>query len=294
MDELIGLCRGLLADGALVWGEVRFLYDWLCRNDPVRHTPFGQTVFELLERAIHSEELSANDEESLVIWLHELIGGTPVSGNDASYSTRLPLDNPPPDVEFAERAFCFTGKFSYGSRLDCQDSTAQLGGIIHENPTRQTHFLVIGQIGSRDWAHSTHGRKIEKALGLKENGLPLAIIDERHWEGALQSRRQYEGVTTPAQPSPKPPRQTSKGEASPLATPLAGKTIVITGTFEYFERSTLTAQLQALGAKVTNTVSKKTDLLLAGDAPGSKLDKATSLGIETWNEAKLLKALAST
>jgi DNA ligase (NAD+) len=87
---------------------------------------------------------------------------------------------------------------------------------------------------------------------------------------------------------------TEKRRAQPAHSPFAGKTIVITGTFENFQRSKLTAQLQALGAKVTSTVSKKTDLLLAGDAPGSKFDKASEFGIETWNEAKLLQALPST
>ncbi|MEX0774644.1 MAG: NAD-dependent DNA ligase LigA [Phycisphaeraceae bacterium] len=75
--------------------------------------------------------------------------------------------------------------------------------------------------------------------------------------------------------------------------PFANKTIVITGTLEHFQRKELAEQLEALGAKVTDSVSKKTDLLIVG-APGtagSKLDKATKFGIETWDEAKLLKNL---
>ena len=47
-----------------------------------------------------------------------------------------------------------------------------------------------------------------------------------------------------------------------------------------------------LGAKVTGSVSKKTDLVIVGAEPGSKLDKARQLGIEVWDEARLLDALA--
>ncbi len=73
--------------------------------------------------------------------------------------------------------------------------------------------------------------------------------------------------------------------------PLAGKTIVLTGTLERFTRPELAEKLEALGAKVTGSVSKNTDLVIAGDAAGSKLDKATKLGVVVWDEAALLKAL---
>jgi DNA ligase (NAD+) len=73
--------------------------------------------------------------------------------------------------------------------------------------------------------------------------------------------------------------------------PFAGKTIVLTGSLENFERTELTGRLEALGAKVTGSVSKKTDLVIAGADAGSKLDKARELKIEVWDEARLLKAL---
>ena len=73
--------------------------------------------------------------------------------------------------------------------------------------------------------------------------------------------------------------------------PFAGKTIVLTGGLEQFSRPELTEKLHELGAKVTGSVSKKTDLLIAGTDPGSKYDKAQQLGIEIWDEATLVKNL---
>nr|WP_225418973.1 NAD-dependent DNA ligase LigA [Lacticaseibacillus jixianensis] len=67
----------------------------------------------------------------------------------------------------------------------------------------------------------------------------------------------------------------------------SGKTVVITGTFAAFTRPALTAQLQALGAKVTGSVSKKTDLLVAGAKAGSKLAKAQALAVPVMDEAEL-------
>jgi DNA ligase (NAD+) len=73
--------------------------------------------------------------------------------------------------------------------------------------------------------------------------------------------------------------------------PLAGRTVVLTGSLGAFTREEAGAQLEALGAKVAGSVSKKTHLLVAGEAAGSKLDKARELGVEVWDEAALLDFL---
>ena len=81
-----------------------------------------------------------------------------------------------------------------------------------------------------------------------------------------------------------PPQRTVEG-------PLAGKTVVLTGGLDAFSRDEAGAHLEALGAKVAGSVSKKTSLVIAGEAAGSKLDKARELGIEVWDEAALLDYL---
>lgn len=74
--------------------------------------------------------------------------------------------------------------------------------------------------------------------------------------------------------------------------PLAGKTIVLTGSLEHYTRDQLTETLEQRGAKVTSSVSKNTDLLIAGEKAGSKLAKARQLDVTVWNEDQLVAALA--
>ena len=74
--------------------------------------------------------------------------------------------------------------------------------------------------------------------------------------------------------------------------PLEGKTVVLTGTLASMTRDAAKEKLEALGAKVAGSVSKKTHLVVAGEAAGSKLAKAQELGIEVWDEARLLAFLA--
>ncbi len=88
---------------------------------------------------------------------------------------------------------------------------------------------------------------------------------------------------------------TASAPARPAAaaadSPVAGKTVVITGTLEHWKRDELAERLRGLGASVTGSVSAKTDLLIAGEKAGSKLEKATRLGVEVWDEAALRERL---
>ncbi|MEQ1513367.1 MAG: NAD-dependent DNA ligase LigA [Lysobacteraceae bacterium] len=81
------------------------------------------------------------------------------------------------------------------------------------------------------------------------------------------------------------PQRSSEG-------PLAGKTVVLTGGLASMSRDEAGAKLEALGAKVSGSVSKKTGIVIAGEAAGSKLAKAQELGVEIWDEAALLAFLA--
>ena len=73
--------------------------------------------------------------------------------------------------------------------------------------------------------------------------------------------------------------------------PFAGKTIVLTGKLSQLTRNEAKAKIEELGGTVTGSVSKKTDLVIAGEDAGSKLTKAQELGIEVWDENRLIEQL---
>jgi DNA ligase (NAD+) len=77
-----------------------------------------------------------------------------------------------------------------------------------------------------------------------------------------------------------------EGEAA-AGGPLAGVTVVLTGTLPGYTRDEAAEAVQALGGKVSGSVSKKTSFVVAGESPGSKLDKAASLGVPVLDEGGL-------
>jgi DNA ligase (NAD+) len=81
--------------------------------------------------------------------------------------------------------------------------------------------------------------------------------------------------------------------AAPGEGPLNGKTLVLTGTLPDLTREEASERILAAGGRVTSSVSKKTDVLVAGDGAGaSKLEKAERMGVQVTDEAGLLRLLA--
>ncbi|MEC1679574.1 NAD-dependent DNA ligase LigA [Bacillus mojavensis] len=129
---------------------------------------------------------------------------------------------------------------------------------------------------------------IEELLAIDEIGEKMAdaVITYFHKEEMLELLAELEelGVNT-LYKGPK------KVKAEDSDSYFAGKTIVLTGKLEELSRNEAKAQIEALGGKMTGSVSKNTDLVIAGEAAGSKLTKAQELNIEVWNEQQLMGEL---
>lgn len=80
-------------------------------------------------------------------------------------------------------------------------------------------------------------------------------------------------------------------DLSHIESPFKDKTIVLTGKLTQYNRNEAKVHIENLGGKVTGSVSKKTDLVIAGEDAGSKLTKAETLGIEIWNEQQMVDAI---
>lgn len=95
------------------------------------------------------------------------------------------MDAPPPDVEFTGKRFCLTGQFLTGTRHHCEEQITSRGGVCLPAIRRDLTYLVVGTLSSRDWIHSSWGRKVESAISYRQKyGSPF-IVSEKHWAGFL-------------------------------------------------------------------------------------------------------------
>ena len=148
----------------------------------------------------------------------------------------------------------------------------------------------VGYVNARNLAR--HLRSMDALLEATEDQLVevegIGPIMARTIEETLAEERTRELVERLREHGLK---MEEEGPAAPVEGPLVGKTLVLTGTLPNLTREDATQRVEAAGGKVTGSVSKKTDYVVAGEDPGSKLTKAQELGTEILDEDGLLALL---
>lgn len=187
IDTLIGLSKGLLADGKVDQSEAEALLTWLIQSRQATDNPVIVNLLAKVDAMLQDKVLDSDESAELLSVLRDLAGEPSVIGELAK-ATSLPINRPVPPVTFPEKCFVFTGTCVYGTRQQCHEATAALGGVIAGGVTKAVDYLVLGTYVTDSWAHETYGRKIEKAMKYREQGVALAIVTEEHWanEGNLK------------------------------------------------------------------------------------------------------------
>jgi NAD-dependent DNA ligase len=183
-ESLLGIAAGLIADGTLNDKEILFLSTWLAEHHEIASSWPGEVIYKRVRAVLSDGVITTEEADYLKQTLVDLVGGAfDDDGAIPSDSIRLPIDESAL-VAIADRSFCFTGAFLFGTRSACeravQDRGGQLGGL-----NRKLNYLVIGELSSRDWKYSSFGRKIETAMQLKRDAASLFVVSEAQWIRAL-------------------------------------------------------------------------------------------------------------
>jgi DNA ligase (NAD+) len=141
-----------------------------------------------------------------------------------------------------------------------------------------TAEALAEHFGSIDDLHAADPEEIEEVEGvgpIMAVQIAESLSDERTWE--LVGKLKQKGLRLEQNPA----------ERRATGGPLEGRTLVLTGTLPDLTRDEAAALIKSAGGKVTNSVSKKTDYVVAGESPGTKLAKAEQLGVEVLDQAGL-------
>ncbi len=186
LSEMLGIAKGMLADGVVNDAEAVYLAQW-GQNHPDALTCWPMNlIFSRLNQFFKDGRIDDSERAELKDLLTHLIGGTASLLLGYEAATTLPLDTPPPLICWGcDELYVFTGRFAYGTRATLEREVKARGGTCERAVTRRTTFLVIGTFGSHDWQHTTFGAKIRKAVKLRESGFAIRIVGEDHWATAL-------------------------------------------------------------------------------------------------------------
>jgi len=187
LSELLGVAKGMLADGVVNEDEAKYLAAWTSNHPDATDKWPVSLILSRLKQYFSDGRIDDDERAELKELLGGLVGGTEsvLLGYDGA--TSLPLDYPPPLIIFERELYVFTGRFAYGPRRECEREVLTRGGGVSDGVTQETSFLVVGTFGSRDWVHTPYGRKILRAVELRNTGFAIRIVGEDHWADALWS-----------------------------------------------------------------------------------------------------------
>ncbi|WP_265948331.1 BRCT domain-containing protein [Dechloromonas sp. A34] len=184
IDQLLGICEFALQDGHIDQTEAHSILSWLHNHRLSIDTWPASVLYDRLRYMLADGHLDEDEQRDLLTLIMNIASPRSSAGNVVP--TALPLNTPAPPVTIEGHSFCFTGVFDFGKRADCHGAIEQRGGIPAGSITKKLHYLVIGNIGSDVWRHSSFGSKIAKAVDYREAGAPLAIISESYWAARLR------------------------------------------------------------------------------------------------------------
>ena len=183
--RLLGLIAGITADGHLHDMEIQFLRTWLAENSQAGEHWLGAQLIEQIDHVLADGVITDVEREALLTTLQTTSGAQfAVTGSVTAEAVGFPADDC--EVIFADRTFCLTGKFEFGSRGQCEAATLAAGAACADSITKKVHYLVIGSAGATaSWKQASYGQKIDSAMKLREKGHPIYVLTEAAWRGAL-------------------------------------------------------------------------------------------------------------
>jgi len=189
--DLLGISEGMLADGEINSAEANYLKRWIEKNHWNERTwPFPDLKARL-DAVLVCGAVTPVECSELTGILKALIGKSTVfsdprlPGRGMAEAPQVIFNDPPPIVEFPGREFCVTRIFAFGQRGAVEKAIHDGGGTTVKSPTTSTHYLVVGSFVAPSWNHGNFGTKINRALSLRDNGAPIAIVGEEHWKKFL-------------------------------------------------------------------------------------------------------------
>jgi hypothetical protein len=185
IQELEGILHGILADNELTEVEINQLAIWMEDREFLKGTyPFDE-IDSLLVSARQDGVISDDEKNMLRAFFANFID-TRISYNINDFEIKALQSKYSvsgicavcPEIMFENKTFSFTGTSSRAKRKEIADIIVSKGSFFNEGVTKKTDYLIVGGEGNPCWAFSCYGRKVEKAVQLRKEGVQIVIVHE--------------------------------------------------------------------------------------------------------------------
>ena len=185
LAEMIGLVRGVIADGKVTEEEAQHLSEWTRENPEIATRYPANLLSRRLERIFMDGRVDGRERKRLGAMLAQLAATPSEFGGDFALATDLPITRPEPEVVFEGQTFVFAGAMAYGPTHACEREVLELGGSHERVVNRRTDYVVIGALAAHDWSQGSFGSRVDEVVQYRSRGVPIAVITEEHWAAAL-------------------------------------------------------------------------------------------------------------
>lgn len=183
LAEMMGLIRGVIADGRVTADEAAGLSEWARKHPDVAQRFPANLLARRLDKIYRDGKVDTQERTHLEAILQQLARNP--AGLGFPLATDLPVDDPPPEVVLDGRTFVFAGELAYGPLRACEREVRELGGRCERTVSRRTDYVVLGSLSADEWTQSAFGPVLDSVVRYRARGVPVAVISEECWVEAL-------------------------------------------------------------------------------------------------------------
>jgi hypothetical protein len=162
ITQLAGICEICLQYGRISQEEADGILLWLNNHRLCLDTWPANILYDRVRMLLADGALDSDEQGELLSLIMRV--ARPWLTDLWVKPSCLPVNDPLPDIIFEGRSFCFTCVFDFGPRAVCQAAVIERGGTAVNNVTKKLHYLVIGNVGSEIWKHTSFALKIARAV----------------------------------------------------------------------------------------------------------------------------------
>jgi NAD-dependent DNA ligase len=179
IQTLQGILGAIASDGVVAEAEAEKLLEWIQEREHLRKCWPYDEVESIVINAMKDHWIDTDEQKMLLEYFSSF---TP---SDFNFSKPVPTSNSlpgvcaiAPEILFDGQCFCFTGESVRTSREEMKIIAIDRGARVVESISPRVNYLVVGSNGNPCWAYACYGRKIEKAMQLRQKGARIVIVHE--------------------------------------------------------------------------------------------------------------------